>query len=346
VVLQNGDDVHFEDLLSFKNDTYALRLDTVKDFQLSRFRCTETGGVNSTQYAVLIDTCERVNLISSQISQLVASNRPSGRLCSIVSSSQVNVSNFEWSGANGTAIDTSLGLSITGTSSDLNFVNGRISNIIDIDTGDGIFLGDNTNPISRCKFVNVHTQTTGGRGIKQNNNVELELVNCTTDEPMVGSVAATRAGWDLRSNGKTKVIGGQVTGSNITAGHGVHCGSDDEIKLIGVTAGDGITATGDIRVFVEDCDTLGNGNLAQTITATINTGAITAGATYSTSLTLTGAKLGDCILYGVGTTTFGALQITVRIGTTDTVDIEIHNPTGGTITPSSSTWYFKLKKLA
>lgn len=207
-------------------------------------------------------------------------------------------------------------------------------------------MGDGTNAVTRVKFSNVHTYNTGGAGFKQANSADLEMVNCTSDEPMTGSVAATRPGWDLRSDGNTKVFGGRVTATNVTAGHGVHCSTDDNIHLIGVTAGDGITATGDVRVFVDNCDTKGGGNLAQTVTATIAPGTINAGAQYSTTVTLTGAKTQDGVVWGPGTGTLGQLQVSVRVGTTNTIDLEINNPTGGNIAVSSADWTFKLVKLS
>jgi|DEB0MinimDraft_6_1074348.scaffolds.fasta_scaffold02389_1 hypothetical protein len=344
--LENGDDVHFADLLSFKNDAYALYLDDVLDFQLSRFRCTETGGVNSSQYANRIANSSRININSSQISQLVSSDRASGRLFLITSSTDINVSNFDWQGANGASTDTSRGLVISGTCDNLSFVNGQISNIIEADDGHGVQIGNGTDSVTRCKFVNVHTDTTGGSGFKQNNSADVELISCTSNNAMTGSVAVTRSGFDLRSNGKTIVIGGRVTGTNLTAGHGINCSSDSNKKIIGAIAGDGITATGATRVFVDNCDTQGNGNLAQVVTSTINPGTIASGDTYSTTVTLTGATLSDFVEWGSGTTTIDDLNCTVRVGATDTIDVQLHNPTGGGITPASSSWTFKLKKLS
>ena len=346
LIMENGDDLILGSLLGTRLDEFGVKFDTVKKSMLGPIRLVEAGGATSSNAAMRFASCDRITSSQSIIRQLSVSASPSYTLAVISACTRMKFDNFEWGGESGSNNDTEEGLKIIGVCDDLKFSNGTIKDVIEIDTGHGIEVGDGTNAVTNCVFNNVHTETTGGNGWTQAANADLEMIGCSTSNPMVGSVAGTRAGWDFTSGGNTTVIGGKVSGSNITAGHGINCTNNDEKKLIGIRADDGITATGDVRVFVSDCDTGGNGNLAQTVTSTINPGGIAAGAEYSTTVTLTGAKTQDAVLWSAGTGTLDELQVTVHVSGNDTVAIEIHNPTAGTITPASATWTFKLVKLS
>lgn len=81
---------------------------------------------------------------------------------------------------------------------------------------------------------------------------------------------------------------------------------------------------------------LGVGQAATT--ATWNPGAVAAGSYASTTVTVTGAAVGDfTVASHDGIAAASILTISARVEATDTVRCVIFNPTGASITPSSGT---------
>jgi hypothetical protein len=63
-------------------------------------------------------------------------------------------------------------------------------------------------------------------------------------------------------------------------------------------------------------------------------------------VTLTGARVGDAVLVGEGTSTADGLIVTCRVDSNDTITLLLYNPSTTTaITVLSSVWRFKLQKI-
>lgn len=67
-------------------------------------------------------------------------------------------------------------------------------------------------------------------------------------------------------------------------------------------------------------------------------------ASADTSITITGAAVGDIVILNPPTTaaTAGLLVCQAHVSATDTVKARIYNSSGGTIDEASGTWYYTL----
>lgn len=72
-------------------------------------------------------------------------------------------------------------------------------------------------------------------------------------------------------------------------------------------------------------------------TATIDPASIAAGATATTTITATGAAVGDFVIVAPGVSLAG-LVMTSYVSAANTVTVVLYNPTAGAIDLASSTW--------
>jgi len=101
------------------------------------------------------------------------------------------------------------------------------------------------------------------------------------------------------------------------------------------TACDGITATAaEINTV---CDGVLTGSVVWDISSTAGHGLAT------TTLTVTGAAVGDFVIFSYGVDLLGMIP-SARVSSTNTVTLTAHNPTGGALNPASTTWKVKVLK--
>jgi hypothetical protein len=342
----NSDDVMVDMFTAFKCTEFGIKAAKIIDSTFSNIRLAWCGSLNGGSFAAYFSECkdcvvDTLNVQSPQGQDLVTR-----RLFGISSCSNFIVSSGTLRGRVGTTASTDYGITVGGTCSDLAFSNLSIGGIESNSTGNGILIGDGVNSCTGILISACQVFDTGAASIKFVNAASGSIFGSVVTNPWKADITtATRPGIDLRSNGDHSVIGCAVSGANITTGHGIHASSDADKKIISCTAPQGITATSTTRVFVDSCDTQGNGNLGQVVTSTINPGSIAAGDYYSTTVTLTGASVSDHVQWAPGTTTLGNLLPSVFVSTTNTIKVILYNPTASPITPVSATWTFKLKQL-
>lgn len=348
-----SDDLNVSNFLAFKCQEFGLDLQNVITSNVDNCRIAHCGFESSGFAGIRLSSCERIDFSNINIQQPNSAPELSGRrLVSISSCLNISFNGGQWVGADGTSTSTDFGVYLSGVCDDVSFtgitVKGTDGDAPDSPiTGYGWQIGDGTNATTNIQLMGCSALDVGAAGIKFNNNASGSIIGCMVDNPWKNdTTTSTRPGIDIRTTGKVIVMGCQVQGTNITAGHGIHASSDSNKKIIGCYANEGITATGVSRVFISDCDDNGTGNVSQFTTATISPGTVTAGNTYSTNVTLTGARLGDAVLVGEGTTTADGLIVTCRVDSADTITLLLYNPNTATdVVVSSSDWKFKLQKI-
>lgn len=72
--------------------------------------------------------------------------------------------------------------------------------------------------------------------------------------------------------------------------------------------------------------------------ATVNPGSIASLATYTTTITVTGAMAGQTVLVGAPAALQAGLVYFGTVTAADTVRLSIYNSTAGALTPASATW--------
>ena len=348
-----SDDLTVSNFLAFKCREFGLDLQNVITSNVDNCRIAHCGFESPAFSGIRLSGCQRIDFSNINIQQPESAPELSGRrLVSISNCSNISFNGGQWVGADGTSTSTDHGVKLTNVCDDISFtgitVKGTDGDAPDSPiTGYGWEIGDGTNAATNIQLIGCSAIDVGASGIRFNNNASGSIIGCMVDNPWKNdTTTSTRPGIDIRTTGKVIVMGCQVQGTNITAGHGIHASSDSNKKIIGCYANEGITATGASRVFISDCDDNGTGNVSQFTSATISPGTITAGNTYSTNVTLTGARLGDAVLVGEGTSTADGLIVTCRVDSNDTITLLLYNPnTTTSITVSSSDWKFKLQKI-
>jgi len=342
-----SDDIMVNNFTAFKCPDFGIKAVNITDSTFSNIRLAWCGYQDSGSYALYFSGCTDVVVDTLNVQSPVGQTDVTRRLFGISGCSNFIVSSGTLRGRVGSSTSTDYGMAIVGTCSNIALSNLSISGTESNSTGFGISIGDGTNACNAVVISSCQTFDTGAAGIKFSNLANGALFGVSIVNPWKSdTTTATRPGIDLRSNGDHSVIGSYVSGANITTGHGIHASSDSDKKIISCTAPQGITATSSTRVFVDSCDTQGNGNLGQVVTATIDPPSIPASSYYSTTVTLTGARVSNHVEWAPGTTTLGDLVVSVFVSTTDTVKVVLFNPTASAIDPASSTWTFKLKQLA
>jgi hypothetical protein len=342
-----SDDIMVNNFTAFKCSDFGINAVNIVDSTFSNIRLAWCGFGSSGAFAAYFSGCTDVVVDTLNVQSPQGQSDVTRRLFGISGCSNFIVSSGTLRGRVGSSTSTDYGLTIGGACSNIALSNLSISGTESNSTGSGISVGDGTNACSAIVISSCQTFDTGAAGIKFSNLASGTIFGVSVVDPWkADTTTATRPGIDLRSNGDHAVIGSYVSGANITTGHGIHASSDSDKKIISCTAPQGITATSTTRVFVDSCDTQGNGNLSQVVTATINPPSIPAGGYYSTTVTLTGALISNHVEWAPGTTTLGDLVVSVFVSTTNTVKVVLYNPTVSAIDPASATWTFKLKQLS
>lgn len=342
----DSDDVMVDMFTAFKCTEFGIKASKIIDSTFSNIRLAWCGSLGSGSFAAYFSECTDCVVDTLNVQSPQGQESVTRRLFGISSCSNFIVSSGTLRGRVGTTASTDYGITVGGTCSDLAFSNLSIGGTESNSTGNGILIGDGVNTCTGVVISACQVFDTGAAGIKFANLASGSVFGSVVTNPWKSDTAtATRPGIDIRSNGDHSAIGCTVSGSNITTGHGIHASSDADKKIISCVAPQGITATSTTRVFVDSCDTQGNGNLGQVITSTINPGSIPAGGYYSTTVTFAGASIGDHIEWGPGTTTLSDLMPSVFVSTANTIKIILYNPTVSSITPASATWTFKVKQL-
>jgi hypothetical protein len=103
--------------------------------------------------------------------------------------------------------------------------------------------------------------------------------------------------------------------------------------LASVSSAGNLTASGTLRV--------GGGTVVQTIlsaTATLNFPSISSNDTHTLTITVTGAVAGDSVFLGVPATLEAGLIFCASVTAADTVTVQMHNSSGGSVDPASGTF--------
>jgi len=342
----NSDDIMVDLFTAFKCSQFGIKASKIIDSTFSNIRLAWCGYQDSGSYAAYFSDCTDVVVDTLNVQTSVNQDSATRRLFGISNCSSFILSSGSLRGRAGTSTSTDYGITVIGTCSNIALSNLSISGTESNSTGAGISIGDGVNSCNDVVISACQTFDTGAAGIKFANSANGTIFGSSVKNPWkADTTTATRPGIDVRSNGDHVVIGCSVNGTNITTGHGIHASSDSDKKIISCTAPQGITATSTTRVFIDSCDTQGNGNLGQVVTATIDPPSIAAGSYYSTTVTLIGATSQDHVEWAPGTGTLGDLLPSVFVSTADTIKLVLYNPTASAIDPASATWTFKLKQL-
>jgi hypothetical protein len=119
-------------------------------------------------------------------------------------------------------------------------------------------------------------------------------------------------------------------------GSGAHNFADFQVggvSRFSVSNAGNLTASGTLRV--------GGGTVVQTIlsaTATLNFPSISSNDTHTLTITVTGAVAGDSVFLGVPATLEAGLIFCASVTAADTVTVQMHNSSGGSVDPASGTF--------
>lgn len=86
-------------------------------------------------------------------------------------------------------------------------------------------------------------------------------------------------------------------------------------------------------------------DVVASVTATVDPASLADAAGATTTVTVTGAKLGDIVAFGAGVDLSGT-TVTAYVSAADTVKIRVQNESGGGVNLASSTWNIIVKRPA